>query len=138
MMAARPPKAFCSLEPWSESGDIRASSVPIRRHIKIRKDANPYDPAWEIYLEQRQYKKTLGELKGRPRLRHQWRMQQGICPVCGERITKDTDWHSHHIQRRVDGGGEDLTNQVLLHPNCHRQVHSPDYKGPSLRPSTGV
>jgi len=33
---------------------------------------------------------------------------------------------------------DDLDNRVLLHPNCHQQVHSPDYNGPSLRPSPGV
>lgn len=117
---------------------FRASTIPIRRHIKVRKDANPYDPAWEVYLEQRQYRKTLDDLKDRPRLRHQWRMQRGLCPVCGERITKETGWHNHHIQWRVHGGGDELENRVLLHPNCHQQVHSPDYNGPSLRPSSGV
>ncbi|EML8518337.1 HNH endonuclease, partial [Shigella boydii] len=25
---------------------------------------------------------------------------------------------------KVMGGGEELSNLVLLHPNCHRQLHS--------------
>jgi RNA-directed DNA polymerase len=114
------------------------ASIPIRRHVKVRNVANPYDPAWEIYFEQRQYNRVLTDLEDRPRLRHQWRMQRGICPVCGERITQETGWHNHHIHWRVYGGSDDLDNRVLLHPNCHRQVHSSDYNGPPLRPSQGV
>jgi RNA-directed DNA polymerase len=35
---------------------FNASSIPIKRHIKIRKDVNPYDPAWKTYLEKRKEK----------------------------------------------------------------------------------
>jgi len=31
----------------------RASRIPIRRHIKIRSDVNPYSPQWAAYLERR-------------------------------------------------------------------------------------
>src|SRR5580658_6987076 len=31
----------------------KASSVSIRRHIKIPADVNPYDPVWHDYIEQR-------------------------------------------------------------------------------------
>jgi RNA-directed DNA polymerase len=36
--------------------DVRlfhASAVPLRRHLKIKGEANPYDPAWEPYCEAR-------------------------------------------------------------------------------------
>lgn len=33
---------------------FRASNVPIRRHTKIKGEANPYDPQWEPYFEARQ------------------------------------------------------------------------------------
>lgn len=115
-----------------------AVKVPIKRHIKIRKDANPYDPAWELYFEQRRHRKAQDELRDKPGLRYQWRLQKGICPVCSQLITKETGWHNHHVVWRVYGGGEELANRVLLHPNCHQQVHSPDYIGPTLRPSVGV
>src|SRR5262249_28271495 len=32
---------------------FRARSLPICRHVKIRGEANPYDPAWELYFEER-------------------------------------------------------------------------------------
>ena len=43
-------------EPGSESKTVwifRAAYVPIRRHIKVQRDAHPYDPAWESYFAQR-------------------------------------------------------------------------------------
>ncbi|XGM76492.1 HNH endonuclease [Klebsiella pneumoniae] len=30
----------------------------------------------------------------------------------------------HHIIRRVDGGGDEIDNLMMLHPNCHRLLHS--------------
>ncbi|MCG7984835.1 MAG: HNH endonuclease [Candidatus Thiodiazotropha lotti] len=38
-------------------------------------------------------------------------------------ITQDTGWHVHHIQRRVDGGTDQLSNLIMLHPHCHHQLH---------------
>ena len=32
---------------------FHASSIAIKRHVKIRGEANPYDPAWEPYFEKR-------------------------------------------------------------------------------------
>jgi RNA-directed DNA polymerase len=32
---------------------FRAASVPIRRHVAIRGDANPFDPAWRDYFQRR-------------------------------------------------------------------------------------
>ena len=33
-------------------------------------------------------------------------------------------WHIHHLLWRSKGGSDSIENLVLLHPNCHRQVHS--------------
>ena len=117
---------------------VRPTRIPIRRHIKIYGTANPYDPAWEPYFEQRRFRKTVDELPNRFKLRALWRLQQGLCPVCGELINRSTGWNIHHLHWRVYGGDDELENLVLLHPACHTQVHHPDYNGPSLRPATGV
>jgi len=53
-----------------------------------------------------------------------WKNQDGICPVCQQRIDDETKWHQHHITWKVHGGKDTLDNLVLLHPNCHGQVHS--------------
>lgn len=103
---------------------VSLGKIPIQRHTKIKSAANPYDPAWETYFEQRLDQKMLNHLAGKESLRHLWFEQRGICPVCEQKITPQTGWHSHHIVWRVNGGGEGMENRVLLHPTCHKQVHS--------------
>jgi len=102
----------------------RASDTKIKRHIVIRADANPFDPEWETYFEDRIGTKMKGNLAGRKRLLSLWLAQEGKCPVCGETITKDSGWHIHHLIRRVDGGSNLRENLVMVHPNCHHQIHS--------------
>ena len=40
---------------------VRAMNTTIRRHPRIKGDANPFDPAWREYLEERVLLKRLGE-----------------------------------------------------------------------------
>ena len=101
-----------------------AAQTPIRRHTKIRGDANPYDPSWEPYFEARVARHLTATLAGRTRWRWLWQRQQGQCPLCGERLTPETGWQLHHWWWRVYGGDDLPYNLALLHPNCHRQVHS--------------
>ena len=112
---------------------FKAAAIPIRRHIKVRKDANPYDPDWELYFEERLVSKAVPDLWNKPYVRDLWWAQRGACPVCGESITRKTGYHNHHVRWRVYGGGDEQENRVLLHPNCHHQIHSPEYDGPMPR-----
>jgi RNA-directed DNA polymerase len=117
---------------------FRTATVPIRRHIKIKGDANPYDPQWEPYFETRWGVRMSRDLKGRRDLLRLWKEQEGLCPVCCQRITKLTGWHSHHIVWRTHGGSDRAENRVLLHPNCHAQVHSQGFPVVKPRPQPGV
>lgn len=112
--------------------------VPIQRHIKIKGAANPYDPAWEIYLEKRLGLKMAADLQGKRKLLFLWQEQDGLCPVCNQKITQLTGWHNHHIIWRVNGGSDKAENRVLLHPNCHRQVHSLKLEVAKPCPSPGI
>lgn len=103
---------------------VNTSSTPIRRHRKIQGNANPFDASMETYFEALVGLRMQDSLKYRRTLLALWRNQDGCCPACHQRITKDTGWHCHHKVRKTDGGGNNLTNLVLLHPNCHCQVHS--------------
>jgi RNA-directed DNA polymerase len=96
----------------------------IQRHTKIKAEVNPYDPAWEQYVERRLGVKMASTLRGRRTLLYLWQEQGGLCPVCDQPLTELTEWHAHHIVWRAHGGGDGTENRVLLHPNCHRQVHS--------------
>jgi RNA-directed DNA polymerase len=103
---------------------FRTWSLHIRRHVKVRGDANPYDPAWELYFEERLVTQMASTLTGRGTARYLWLEQDGKCPVCGEPLALAAGWHVHHLRWRAHGGGDDVDNLVLLHPNCHRQGHS--------------
>jgi RNA-directed DNA polymerase len=115
-----------------------AAQTPIKRHIKIRYQANPYDPQWEPYFEKRLDAKTRDDLSSYQPLLHLWQSQQGRCPVCHLKITRETGWNRHHIVWRVHGGKDTFENLVLLHPNCHRQLHSQGISVVKPRPSLGV
>ena len=115
-----------------------ASRIPIQRHVKIKADANPYDPAWELYVEERLSHQMAHTLRGARQLDYLWREQNGICPVCQQKLTDATRWHNHHLVWRSKGGPDTVDNRVLLHPNCHRQVHSQHLFVEKPRPSPGV
>jgi RNA-directed DNA polymerase len=116
---------------------LRAARVPIRRHPKVKGDANPYDPAWDAYFEARLGAKMAHDLRGRRLLLHLWKEQDGICPVCSQTITTLTGWHNHHVVWRSQGGEEGAANRVLLHPTCHSQVHSHEATVTTPRPARG-
>ena len=113
-------------------------NVAIHRHVKIKGQANPYDPTWEMYFEARLGVKMSATLKGRRQLLYLWKEQNGRCPVCNEKITELTGWHNHHKIWRSHGGSDGVDNRVLLHPTCHMQVHHPHGFHGAPHPVTGV
>jgi RNA-directed DNA polymerase len=64
-----------------------ASQVPMRRHVKIGAQANPYDLTWETYFEKRIDAKMVARLIRRKQLLNLWKSQQEIYPVCSQKIT---------------------------------------------------
>ena len=103
---------------------MTAASVKIIRYVKIRSDANPYDPKWELYLEARLGWQLTQTLAGRSRIEYLWKEQKGRCRVCGQplRIAEE-DCQIHHRIWRSRGGSDRADNMELLHANCHRQIH---------------
>jgi RNA-directed DNA polymerase len=108
---------------------FRMVTVVIRRHVKIRGDFNPYDPAWESYLEARRARRLPDAVQSIKRLKL-WMRQGGRCPFCGGVLDGDRDdcgWSSfqvHHVVLVSQGGTEALKNLRLLHDVCHRQLHA--------------
>jgi RNA-directed DNA polymerase len=109
---------------WRSVYLYHTADTGIRRHVQVRGDANPYDPAWEVYFEARLSKRMPDRLSGRRAMERLWKYQGGKCPICGQELTLTDNWHVHHKEWRVYGGSEALFNKTLLHANCHRQVHS--------------
>ena len=101
-----------------------ASRTPIQRHVKVKGEANPYDPAYETYFEKREGDHMAETFRGTRTLRFLWYLQRGFCPVCNTLITRITGWRLHHRVPRVKGGSASAENRVLLHPECHDRVHA--------------
>jgi RNA-directed DNA polymerase len=116
-------------ERYDDAGQLRkvwlyrAKSTPIKRHIKVQGEANPYDPAYETYFEDREGSHMLNTFRGTKTLRFLWMEQRGICPLCNIKITRTTGWRLHHCVPLVKGGSKSADNRVLLHPECHDRVH---------------
>jgi RNA-directed DNA polymerase len=96
----------------------------IRRYSQIKAEANPFDPRWESYFEYRQGLKMLDSLRGRGKLARLWVDQEERCPICSERITATTGWRVHYLLPRVESGKDNVSNLVLVHPDCHDQLHA--------------
>ncbi|TAK37931.1 MAG: group II intron reverse transcriptase/maturase [Lysobacteraceae bacterium] len=101
----------------------RLASTPIVRHVKVRAEYTPFDPAYEAYGEKRRQDRLARSKAHRSQWVTLFLSQNGKCALCQAPIT-DTGWHDHHIVPRVAGGSDLLSNRVLLHPECHVQVHS--------------
>ena len=75
-------KPYVGMVKRNRSNYIHATDVAIKRHIKLKGEANPYDPSWEMYFEHRIDVKMANDLKARRQLLYLWREQNGRCPVC--------------------------------------------------------
>jgi RNA-directed DNA polymerase len=100
------------------------ASTAIERHTKIKGAFNPYDPTWEMYGETLQKERMLKSMRYRKEWTRLYADQGGKCALCGYEMDLDSGWHDHHIEYRMVGGSDALGNRVLLHPNCHSQVHN--------------
>jgi RNA-directed DNA polymerase len=116
-----------------------ANRTPIKRHVKVKGEANPYDPAYETYFEKREGDYMADTFRGTRTLRFLWYLQRGLCPVCNLRITRLTGWRLHYRVPRVKGGSTGADNRILLHPECHDRVHRQHFSVPQPRlPERGV
>jgi RNA-directed DNA polymerase len=66
---------------------LKMRSRCIARQAKLQREANPSDPAWERYVENRLDVKTVHTLRGRRKLLALCKQQQGLCPRCSRKIT---------------------------------------------------
>jgi RNA-directed DNA polymerase len=118
---------------------LLAGSTPIQRHVKVKAEANPYDPADETYFEKREGDHMAETFRGTRTLRFLWHYQRGLCSICNIKITRITGWRLHYCVPRVLGGSTGIDNRVLVHPECHDRVHRQClFVSPPRLPERGV
>lgn len=103
---------------------VVASDTAIRRHVKIKSTANPFDPKDEIYFENRIDWKLKKNPTGKKKLARLWVSQEMRCPICQQLLEANGKWNIHYIHLRTEGGSDNLSNLIMVHPDCHRQIHS--------------
>ena len=94
----------------------RLYDTKITRYVKVKGEANPFDPEWTEYFEKRKTYKMLQSLNGRKSLLYMWERQNHLCPVCGKPIDKEHPWGTS--QQIVNGKKVNF----LLHDSCRRKV----------------
>jgi RNA-directed DNA polymerase len=100
---------------------IRHADIPIKRHVKVRGAASPYDgnlPYWVARL--RDHPLTTG------RIAILFRRQRGACARCGLLFTDRDIIEVDHVRPRSLGGAHELANMQALHRHCHDQKTAAD------------
>jgi RNA-directed DNA polymerase len=110
----------------------------IERHIKVKGDFNPFDPAWVAYGERLRVERMAKHIWDSQRL-DLWIQQYGNCALCQQALDMDSErYDDHHIVYRQLGGSDALSNRVLLHSACHRRVHALGLKVVKPVPARGL
>lgn len=90
------------------------SSIHYTDYTQIKGDANPFDPEYVQYFDQRETKKMLETLKGKNSLLHLWKKQERKCPLCGMPIDRILPWNV--TEKVVDG----RIQRSLVHDKCYK------------------
>ncbi len=105
----------------------RHDATVIRRHVKVKGGASPYDGNL-LYWSQR--------LKNHPTMRGTLALllhkQQGKCRWCDLMFREGDQIEIDHITPTSEGGGEELSNKFALHRHCHDQRHGTLNKGHTI------
>jgi RNA-directed DNA polymerase len=99
---------------------FRAASIPIKRHVRIKSDANPFDPQWLEYFEVRKSIKMNNSFAGRQTAISLLKRQQNKCSCCDKFISMENKWRVHLIINRLKGGNYNMHNLCIIHDNCHK------------------
>ncbi|MBP0004836.1 MAG: group II intron reverse transcriptase/maturase [Cyanobacteria bacterium SBC] len=93
---------------------VKHRATPIKRHIKVRDKASPYDGNL-AYWSQR-ISKYAGMSPGDLKL---FKRQNGKCALCGLYFKPGDLWEIDHIIPKRRGGKSKYSNLQVLHRHCH-------------------
>lgn len=92
-----------------------------RRHYQVKAEANPFDPEWDAYFEERAWQKA----RRTGAARHVWLLmnrQKGICPFCRQTLDVAQTWRIHQTQSQPPEQAAGTENSILLHQECLFQL----------------
>lgn len=115
----------------------------IVRHVPVKGAASKDDASLTLYWADRTRKRRHPQADG-PNVPLAAR-QKGLCPLCGldlidgagyepDNVHEWARWfdakartlNRHHVVYRSRGGSDDRSNLILIHTECHRQLHAGD------------
>jgi RNA-directed DNA polymerase len=108
---------------WVELFIYRIGTTKITRHVKVKGNASPDNPALKNYWTERNARKGKSYYERGSKLYRAAESQKWHCPSCFEKLFNGESIHHHHLTRVADGGGNEEANLQILHAECHRQVH---------------
>jgi RNA-directed DNA polymerase len=115
---------------WTLHADNKAELVkpdqtPITHFTKVTGRNSPYDPALKEYWIERKKRQVGRETYAKQRLMLLQR-QEYRCALCRVQFIPGEAIETDHITLKSQGGTDDLNNERLVHPWCHRQRHQKD------------
>lgn len=100
---------------------LLAADTPIIRHIKIRKEANIFDPYFDEYYEARKSQMMRNSNTGIAATATLLKKQLYKCVCCGENLYSWYQWTIHLINSKLKGGDYRTGNLCIVHTQCHRK-----------------
>lgn len=94
--------------------------VPIRRHSLIQ-DKNPFLPENQEYFIRREKQQTIRAVWSYSK-KLVGKITEFNCKVCGLRMFPWDETQIHHKLSKKLGGKDEISNLILLHKECHKQI----------------
>jgi RNA-directed DNA polymerase len=104
---------------------VKPDKTPITRFTKVTGRNSSYDPALKEYWRERKKQQVARETYAKQRLMLLQR-QEYRCALCRIQFIAREAIETDHITLKSQGGTDDLSNERLVHPWCHRQRHQKD------------
>ena len=104
------------IQRWSSSSSYATLKLPIKRHVKVKGTASPYNGDWTYWSKRR------GSYPGiSTRVSTAIKRQKGKCAECGLHFHMDDAIEIHHL----DGNHRNtkMENLTAIHRYCHDRIH---------------
>lgn len=102
----------------------RMADIPIKRHIKIKKEVHPFDSKYDAYYEQRTSDQWRNNSERNTVAYIISRDQYDLCPCCHQSLTINQRWTISLRTKPSLGGEFKLGNMDIIHTKCYEVRHN--------------